>query len=118
MMQGFGGQIMPALQSSGRDGGTDGTSRLDNRDLLMYNNSSSLSNFVLPQTTYRTNHTNRSNSYALMGALNGKGRGGTLGDAGGLTTNVNQGHNASNSAIPKLQNIPQSSIRQQHNMSQ
>ena len=41
--------------------GTEGqTSRLDIRDLRGYNNSSSLSNFVLPQTTNRTNRTNRS----------------------------------------------------------
>lgn len=36
------------------------TSRLDIRDFRAYNNSSSLSNFVLPQTTNRTNITNRS----------------------------------------------------------
>ena len=94
------GAIATGLRSS-RGAGTDtGTSRLDNRDLRYYNNSSSLSNFVLPQTTYRTNKTNRSfksgNGYGLMGAFGHNGRGGTLGGVSGVLT-VNNGHSGGHS---------------------
>lgn len=132
------GVIATGLRS-GRGAGTDTvTSRLDNRDLRYYNNSSSLSNFVLPQTTYRTNKTNRSfksgNGYGLMGAFGHNGRGGTMGGASGvLTVNGHSGgHVGSISAIPQLHcNLTQngagqnlhllnqlSAQRQQHNMSQ
>lgn len=101
--------VIAAGLRSGRGAGTDTvTSRLDNRDLRYYNNSSSLSNFVLPQTTYRTNKTNRSfksgNGYGLMGAFGHNGRGGTMGGVSGvLTVNGHSGgHVGSISAIPQL----------------
>jgi len=43
-----GGGQMVGLRSGGGAGTDTVTSRLDNRDLRYYNNSSSLSNFVLP----------------------------------------------------------------------
>lgn len=82
------------------DPGTDtATSRLDIRDMRYNNNSSSLSNFVLPQTTYRTNRTNRSyrsgngGGYGLINTT-------TPQIEGGGTMRMTVAHGASASVIP------------------
>ena len=90
---------VPGFRSLRGGPGTDtATSRLDIRDMRYYNNSSSLSNFVLPQTTYRTNRTNRSyrsgNGYGLINTT-------TPNNEGGGTLRMSVAHGASASVIPQ-----------------
>lgn len=112
------------LMNSGHNDGTDPiTSRLDMRQ---YNNSSSLSNFILPQTTYRTNRSYRSGQgyFLINNSTIAPNNGGTT-----LRTIVHgKVHNTSIS-IPQHGKKPSSrhlmasysggnQIRTQHNQSQ